>query len=864
MIRKISITIIPLILSLFPLFGITSPEQFLGFRVGADRKLADYQQIVAYLQKLDQESANLQLLEIGRSTQNRPIVMAVISSEQNLSRLDHYKSILKKLRDPRSTPDTEAQKLTKEGKVFVLITCNLHSTEIASAQMALEFSYKLVTGDSASPMQRFLDDVVLLLIPSSNPDGTQMVCDWYKKYLGTPFEGGRMPWLYHPYAGHDNNRDWYMFNLPETRAISQVLYHDWLPQIHLDEHQMGSTGARMFIPPFMDPTVPQIQPLLWRSVALCGTNMAFDLEREGYSGVVHRRSFTGWWIGACDDTSWLHNVVGLLSEGASVKIASPIYVDPIEVDKTYSEKRIDFPNPWPGGWWRLRDLVDYELTLSLSLLKTASLYREEFLVNFHRMAKTSIEKREKNEPYAYIVPVDQQDPWTARRMLEVMRLGGVEINRARSPFTADGRQYPTGTAVILTSQPYKPYTLALLERQKYPDLREREEEPPIPPYDNAGWTLPLQMGVATVRIEKPFSADLEPAASAEPVFPRQARTGAFSILDPRSNGSYELAFQLLKENIKIFRSSIPIQVERETLPPGAFVVPRGKSDDEQLEKGAAQMGNAIHSAASISDTSLIQLRLPRIAIYQSWAAGMDEGWTRYVLDDFAIPYTIIHNDDFQAKAKTPLTARFDVVILPSENPNMIKDGKPDPDSRWSRYFTPLPEEYVGGIGKEGVDSLKTFVGKGGTLITLCESSNLVIKEFSPPVSDNLQNLPSSKFFCPSSIVAITVDPTSQLGYGMPENAAALFADGLAFSTSIPSGEWDRQVVATYNTENILLSGWLIGEQYLTRKAAVLDLKYKQGRICMMGIPVQNRAQTHGTYKFLFNALLYRELPIAEK
>jgi len=326
--KIISFLSLSLIFLPFILTAQTHPEDFLGHKVGADRKLADYNQIQAYFQKLDQESPKIKVLTIGKSTLNKPIIMAVITSEENMANLDKYSMIAKRLRDARGLSPEEARTLSKEGKAIVLITCNIHATEIASSQMAMEFAYKLVTGQTPFDAEKVLKDVIVLLSPTINPDGQQMVTDWYKKYVGTKYEGGSMPWLYHHYAGHDNNRDWYMFNFSETKAVTKVLYHDWIPQVHIDEHQMGSTGARLFLPPFMDPPIPNVHPLLWRGVALFGTNMAYDLQKNGFSGVVHGRSFTAWWIGACDDTSWLHNSIGLLSEMASVKIATPGYIDP--------------------------------------------------------------------------------------------------------------------------------------------------------------------------------------------------------------------------------------------------------------------------------------------------------------------------------------------------------------------------------------------------------------------------------------------------------------------------------------------------------------------------------------------------------
>ncbi len=544
----------------------TSPEAFLGFKVGADRKLADYNQIQAYFQKLEKETPKLKLFTIGESTLKKPMIMAVITSEANMAKLDAYRAMAKKIKDPRTLPIEEAKKLAKEGKLILLITCNIHADEIAASQMSLELAYKLVKGETPWDAAKVLDDVIVLLVPTTNPDGEQMEVDWYKKYLGTKYEGGNMPWLYHHYAGHDNNRDWFMFNLAETRAVTRVLYHDWFPQIHIDEHQMGHDEARLFIPPFMDPPVPNVQPLLWRGVNLVGANMAFDLQRNGFSGVVHGRSFTGWWIGACDDTSWMHNVIGILSEMASVRLATPIYVEPTEIPKPYTQRRMEFPDPWPGGWWRLRDIVDYELTLSLSLINTAARFKEEFLMNSYLMSKNSIETTDKGQPYAFVIPARQNDYPTMIKMLEVLEFGGCEIQQAKEDFVAGGRVYGAGSYVVLLAQPYKPFVWALLERQKYPDIREYPGGPPVPPYDNAGWTLPLQMGVTCEQVDKPFTAKLERVekvsysrrgglmGAAEALAVRDGKSSElvmpapkYFVLDAHENASYAVAFALLKE-----------------------------------------------------------------------------------------------------------------------------------------------------------------------------------------------------------------------------------------------------------------------------------------------------------------------------
>jgi hypothetical protein len=845
----------------------TPPDKFLGHKVGEDRKLADYGQIRAYFEKLSQETNKLKLFTIGESVLKKPIIMAAISTPENLAKLDRWKEITRKLRDPRVTPAEEARRLAKDGKALVLITCSLHATEIAASQMSMELAYDLVTGKTFFDAGKILSDVVVLLVPSHNPDGNQMVVDWYEKYVGTPYEGGNMPWLYHHYAGHDNNRDWYMFNLPETRAVTKVLYHDWLPQIHVDEHQMGSTGARLFVPPFMDPPLPNIQPSVWRGVNLVGTGMSYDLQKHGMSGVVNGRSYTAWWIGACDDTSWLHNVIGILSEAASVRTATPIHIEPNEIPTSYFEKRMDFVDPWPGGWWRLRDIVEYELVLSKSMIKTAGLHKEDLLFNFYQMNKNSVEKVDKGQPYAFVIPAMQRDYPTMLKMLEVLKLGGVEVHQAKADFIAGGRFYNAGSFVVKTAQPYKTFAWALLEKQKYPDMRQYPGGPPVPPYDNAAWTLPLQMGVLCDEVEEPFEAKLVSIDRVPyPKVPAQGKSDHF-ILDARVNASYAMAIALLKDGAEVWRTKAKATVKGLELQPGCFVVKNSAAVKKALPGLAEKFNLAVLDVDDVAALAKDPVKFPRIGLFQSWRGNMDEGWTRYVFDDMGIPFKTLHNADIKGtKEKKPdLRAEFDVIVFADENTNTIKGTRPgaapgaggaeSPMARMARQ-SPMPPEYEGGIGQEGVDALKAFVEKGGRLVTLNRAVEFAISDFSAPARNVLTGIERDKFFCPTSILRILVDNETPIGYGLPKETPAMFVNSLALDTFSPSYEWDRKVVAAYPEDEILLSGWLLGEGYLARKAAVVDTKWKDGRIILIGVRCQNRAQSHGTYKFLLNALLY--------
>jgi len=667
-----------------------------------------------------------------------------------------------------------------------------------------------------------------------------------------------MPYLYHHYAGHDNARDSFMLNLAETRAYAKVMFHDWLPQIHQDEHQMGSTGARLFLPPYIDPPYPTIHPLLINSMALIGSSMAYDLTKQGFSGVVQSSNYPAWLFGNLSDTCWLHGIPSLLSEMASVNVATPIYIEPNELPASYSEKRMNFPKPWPGGWWRLRDIVDYELTLALSLIKTCYLHKEDFLFNFYAMYKDAVEKRREREPYAFVVPKRQHDYGTSLKMVETLMRAGVEVHQANKGFVGDRKTYAEGSFVVKMAQPYGPYAQALLERQHYPDIRQYPGGPPVPPYDSAGMTLPLQMGVQCEPVDAPFEADL--TLLKEQPMPKDGAVPdtSFVVLDSRENSSFAAAIALTKDGAKVFRSRREIKKDGLDVAAGSFFVESSSSVRQSLQSLMEKRYLELQGVNNIQGVQMDAVGYPRIGLYQSWMANIPEGWVRYFLDDFEIPFTTLHNDVFKPKNGQPvrLKADYDVIVFPDEDPTAIKTGMPSRTSRYFRSYSPPPPEYRGGIGNEGVQALKTFVEEGGVLVTLNNACGLAFGELGVPARNAIERVDRSKFFCPASLLKLEVDNLSPVGYGMPAEAPAVFSRSLAIDTWIPGRDWERRVVARYPDKDLLMSGWLLGEDVIARKAAVVDVGYEKGRIILIGIRSQNRAQSHGTYKFLLNAFLY--------
>ena len=836
--------------------SLKSPEEFLGYKVGTDYKIADYETITKYFKHLSENSNKILFQNIGKTSQGRDMFMSIISSEDNLKNIDKYKDIIHKLSDPRKTNEAEAIQLAKDGKIIVMVTCNIHSNEIASAQMSMEFAYDLVSGKASEKSMQALNDVIFVLVPSLNPDGTTMIVNWYNKYLGTEFEGSQMPYLYHIYSGHDNNRDWFMFNLKETQNVIKVAFHDLIPQIWLDEHQMGSTGARLFVVPYKDPINPNVNPLIWRWQTIIGGMSALDLQKQNKTGIITQALFEGWWEGPASDCGLWHNQIALLSEMASCNIASPIYIDSAEVRvnpelATY-DIRTNYVSPWRGGWWRLRDIVDYELGLTFSLLETAASYKTDLLLNYYKMAKEAIEDGKKGNPFAYVIPRDQKDPQTTSKMIEMLQFGAVEVNWTDKEFKLGNTIYPANSYVIYLAQPNGKYVKDLFEEQRYPDLRKSRSETPIRPYDVAGWTLPYLMGVKFYTIEKPF--ELETKILTHPNYYEgsvENSNGNYFVSASGLNVNSALINKLQKQNIPVYWNSKQVDQFQE----GSVFIPMNENSKKAINELAKEFHLKIYSANVKEQSLLKELKKVRVALYQPYTANMDEGWTRLLLENYQFDFKNIYNKDFKNKKLKDL---YDVIIIPDMSGDLIKNGKPSGDN--ARFYRPKPAEYEGGIEKEGVENLKTFVEKdGGYLITLGQACNFAIEDLGLKVTNVLKNVKADDFYCPGSLVRMTVNNQHPIGYGFDNEVIGYLSDNIAFSTTVPYADYDRNVIVRYPTSNILKSGFLLGEDYLYRRSAIVDVKQKKGHVILLGFKVQNRHQTFGTFKFLFNAIHNAEI-----
>ena len=786
--------------------AIPSPRSVFGFNPGDDRTIIDWKQITDYFARLDQASDRVKLQTIGTSTLGRTMVAAFISAPENIRSLDKYKAIQARLADPRKVAnEAERDQLVRDGKTVVVISCSIHSTEIVASQMSTQLAYDLASASDADTMS-ILRNIILILIPSPNPDGVDIVANWYRKTLGTNTEGREPPELYHHYAGHDDNRDWFMLNLKETKAVTRLLWKEWFPEVVYDVHQQGSNGSRFFVPPFYDPPNPHIAPLLLREVGLIGHKMAADVTAAGFKGILTNALYDTWWHGGFRTAPYFHNSIGILTEASSARLMTPTTVAREQLSRSSTrgmrsamEATTNFPNPWPGGAWRPRDIMQMEMIACHALLSLAANYRADYLRNFYELGKANLSSTPA-DPIAYLIPAGQGRDENVAKMIGALIEQGVEVyrldhelhgatgqqvlhksNEAPRPGVAPGIaiavgtppvppvEIPAGSYIIFLNQPYRQNVLALFEPQAYPDRTTATGEAERP-YDVAGWTLPMTMGV-----DSP------------------------TVIMIRENES-ERKLTLIKSENDVRRD----------------------------------LGLPLWSGDKSPIANPVKLGI-RIGIYKNSRAGnMDEGWTRYVFDTFNVPFQSLGDT---AIGDTNPRDKFDVIVLPSEQTRPTPDGDAPETPR--------------GLSDAGYKNLARFVEDGGTLICFDGSCGQLIKQLKLPLRNVLEGVRSSDFYCPGSVLRIDVDTANPVARTVSQDTNAYFINSSAFDVT-DGGK--VQVIARYAKQGVLRSGWLRGEEKIKDKIALAEMTMGKGRIVLFGFRPQHRGQTWGTFPFIWNAI----------
>ncbi len=835
------------------------PAKFFGHPMGADRKLENWDKLHEYYQLLAKSSNRVKLVELGKSSEGRPFIALFISSPANLAKLDHYRQINAKLADPRGLSEAEVRKLAAEGKAVTIQSFALHSSEVAGSQTAAEFVYDSLSQNDEESM-RMLDNVISIVLPSINPDGTQMIADWYMKYAGTPHEAAGLPWLYQKYAGHDNNRDGFALNLVESQHIAKLMYRDFLPQAYLDHHQMGSGNARLSIPPYAEPIRPDGDPLVWREISWWGGHMGTKLEAAGKTGVIGAAIYSGWGHMGFHWITPFHNIAGMLAESASARLATPMFMHPDQLrggarGLPEYEPQTTMPSLWPGGWWRVRDIVEQQKIVAWSVVDLAARNRETVLWNMYLKASRQTERGASGPVKAYAIAVAQHDPLTVRKLVNMLLDSGVEVHQAKSQFFAAGRVYGPGSFVVTMAQPKQGLVRWMLGRTFYPDntyTRDLENNP-IRPYDMSTDTFGEFMGVRSDPVGERITADLVKLTAKAPLVGSVAASAPSGyLLDGRLNDSFRAVNLLLDKGIVVRRASQPNADGG--VRTGDFLAASG-----DVSAIAKQSGVDFLALKAPIAAGAYEIRKPRVAMLQRYGGGnMDEGWTRLLFEQFSMPYKSIMDAEIKAGG---LEAKYDVIVLPADSVAAMTGDRPPaaaggggggfgggPDN--------TPPEFKSGFGADGVKALQEFVQKGGTLLAFAQAGDLPIQRFSLPVRNLVAGLPSKTFWSPGSTLRVRYHNSNPLVFGMPEDGLALFMAGSqVYEVTSTETSQDVEILATYADRDILQSGWLLGEQVIARKAAAVSVKHGAGRVVLIGFRPQNRAQTHGTFKLVFNALL---------
>jgi hypothetical protein len=850
---------------------ITSPEQQFGHPIGADYVLVNYQQLVEYWRKLDRESPRMRLTTIGKSAEGRDQVMAIVSSPDNLRRLDHYRGIAQRLALADGLTDEQARRLAAEGKAVVWIDGGLHATEVLGAQQLIESLYRLVSRNDPETL-RILNDVIILFV-HANPDGMDLVSDWYMQTedpLRRTF--GNIPRLYQKYIGHDNNRDFYASTQAETKNMNRAMYREWYPQIMYNHHQTAPRGTVMFAPPFRDPFNHHIDPLILQSLEMVGSNMHRRMIEEGKGGTTQRTgaSFSTWWNGGLRTTAYFHNIIGILTE----TIGSPTPMR-VPLVPTRLVPQGNLPMPMEPREWKFAESIEYSHTANMSILDLASRYRERFLYNIYQAGRNSIERGrqdswtnypsrvaaaqaraseeqetnfmqalkapELRDPRGYIISADQPDFPTAIKFVNALIETGVQVHRATAPFTVGDKSYPRGSIVVRADQAFRPHVLDMFEPQDHPNDIPAPGAPPIPPYDNAGWTYAFQVGLQFDRILESFSGPFERVNDVLPPAPglMPVGSGTHYVLSAAQNDVMTAVQRLQRAGITVARGGTD----------GAYYVPATPNSRSIIEGATRTLG--IDATFGSQPADAVALQPIRVGLWDRYGGSMPSGWTRFIFENFEVPFNLVFPQELDAGN---LREKYDVLVFVAGAIPGRDAGGAGGTSRAG-----IPSQFHHMLGNvtvaNTVPRIKEFLEQGGTVVTI-GSSTALAQHLGLPVEDHLvgangRPLQRAEYYVPGSILRVRVNKDLPVAWGSGEYVDVMFDNSPVFKIT------DTSVVrpiAWFDTDKPLRSGWAWGQERLKDGVAMAEANVGQGKVYLFGPEVLFRSQPHGTFKFVFNAM----------
>ena len=869
---------------------LTTPEEQFGYRIGTDYQLINYEQMTEYWHILARQSDRMTLESIGLSEEGREQWMATITSPANMTGLARYKDIARRLARAEGLTEEEARALAAEGKAVVWIDGGLHANEVLTIQQLMELAWQMVSRNDAETM-RILDEVILLAV-HANPDGHSLVANWYMRG-DDPLDrsSSGIPVLYQKYAGHDNNRDFFMASLAESENMNRVMYREWFPQIVFNHHQTAPRGTVMFAPPFRDPPNHNLDPIILTSLDQVGSAMHHRMVVEGKGGTTMRSGagYSTWWNGGLRTTPYFKNMIGLLTE--TIGHPTPMEI-PFLPDRQLTHG--DLPLPVTPGRWHFRQSVDYSQTANRAVLDYASRNREHLLFNIWRMGMNSIERGsrdswtvrpgwidqvaeeagerpsreyydrylrdpDKRDARGYILSADQHDFPTATRFVNALLKGGVKVHRAVADFSVAGKDYPAGSYVVTAAQAFRPHVLDMFEPQNHPDDFQYPGGPPIAPYDNAGWTLALQMGIEFDRIRDGFSGPFEEIEwLAEPAAGLVTGVGspAGYVVD-HVNAAFIAVNRVLAGGGEVYWIEGTFDAGKESFAPGAFFIPVASTTRSRLEEWAAHLGISFHGVSEVPEGAF-EMSRARVGLWDRYGGSMPSGWIRYVLEDFEFDFEVVYPP---AIDEGNLSKRFDVIVLPDGAMGGRAGG------RWfgrldEDFVATLPDSLRDRVGSlttgKSVPALREFIEKGGAVIAI-GSSTALGGELGLPVADFLvdddgQPLSRDDYFTPGSIHDIRVEHGSPVTHGLGERVNVLHSHSPVYRIGEDAPNVRR--LAWYDTAAPLVSGWAWGQHHLEGGTSMTEADIGAGKLFLFGPKITFRSQSHGTFPLLFNGIHY--------
>ncbi|MGQ0733937.1 MAG: M14 family metallopeptidase [Acidobacteriota bacterium] len=885
---------------------VTTPTEEFGFAFGDDYQLATYRQLAAYWQKLDRESDRMVLQEIGQTSEGRPHLMALVTSPENHRNLARYREISRRLALAENLTDEQARGLAREGKAVVWIDGGLHASEVLGAQQLGEMVYQMVSRTDEETL-RFLDDTIMLFV-HANPDGHDLVAGWYMRNpVPEKRSPAALPLLYHHYIGHDNNRDFFASTQKETENINRVLYHDWSPQVLYNHHQSGPAGTVFWSPPFRDPFNYNQDPLLVLGLQQLGLAIHSRMAGEGKPGASARAAgaYDGWWNGGIRNTAAFHNILAILTE--MIGSPTPMRI-PFVLQRQIPTSDLTFPIA--PQVWHFKQSIEYSITANRAILDYASRWRETLLFNVYRMGRNSIERGstdtwtpaphrlaavaarlgvpqtgaggrggapasaerdaavmaairtpESRDPRGYIIPATQPDFPTAVKFVNALREVGITVHRATRDFDVLGKKYPAQSFVVMTAQAFRPHVIDMFEPQDHPDNIPYPGAPPTPPYDHAGWTLALQMGIEFDRVLEPFSGPFEritewnvrPPAATVSALPKAAGY----LVSRQLVDSFVALNQLLSAGEEAYWLQRALTANGKSYPAGTWYIAAKPTTRGQLERIAAALGVGAEATTERVPATALRLRRPRVGLWDQYGGSMDSGWARWILEQYQFSFQKLFPPTIDAGH---LNAAYDALVF-------VEGGIPAMGAGAGPALPAaedIPAEYRAMLGRmtgeRSIPEIRRFIENGGTVITIGASSANLARHLNLPIEDHLvedgKPLPAAKFYTPGSILTARVEVTHPVAHGLKERTDVFFDTSPVFRLGATAPAQEVTAVAWFDTPAPLKSGWSWGQHYLHNGVAVIEARLGKGRVLLFGPEIIKRAQPHGTFPLLFSGIFY--------